>query len=422
MSAQPSASASSVTAGASASAAAVHVGLRVVRKRWVSLWVKGAIFLLGLNGLSLLIGRSPWLWDVPDEFYNSIDFVWAEAHQLCHRLQAVESASSARPLVLIVGSSFVIYDIDEHLVTKKLSQADGQDPEIVKLGMGGACATDIERIARALGKRRSGLLIYLTAPRDYPRRSEFDPRSTPLATVVQPTDRWLPDWRGRDPNEFLDDLLSRYFALYRYRTFVRMRLAWEARWLASSMGVRALRLRQRAQPPEDVDLKMSFAQFRGKEPASLELYLLWLNTVKEYPDRYLASQKAITSVGYGLTKNEQVVALKRMLRAAVRTGLRPILIHPPVNPLIRNGSTPYYDRPLADAYTTLFERLSAGVGGAAWDWRVFGELDQFADFNHLNGHGRQAFSLRLAEFVQGQLAGLDGPTRTTTDAAERSNG
>jgi hypothetical protein len=198
--------------------------------------------------------------------------------------------------------------------------------------------------------------------------------------------------------------LSTHWSTYRYRTFVRLRLGFEARRLMQRLGfgrVAAVRVGRNAPTPEEVDRQVPFEQFRDGQPINLDLYLRYLGVVKgTRVGSYLTSQEAINATNYGIHGNQQVDSLRSLLRVAADKGIRPVLIYPPVNPIVVDAETPYYDRQLADEYVALFRQLAGDVGGSAMDWRGLCNVDEFADFNHLNSRGRRALSLQVAAVVR----------------------
>ena len=389
---------------------------RVLRP--ASVWLS-IVLLFVLLDLSIVFGT--WLWQAPPGFYGHIDPRWAQAHEICSQLH--QPRAKGRPRIVIVGSSLANLDVDESIVSRELADIGGIGVDVVKLAMYGAPASDVERITRYIAQERSRLLIYMTAARDYPRKSHFNARTTPLGRVLYPPDEWLPSWRGTDSESFLSDLLSTYWLAYRYRTFVRLRLGFEARRLTQRLGLghmAAVRAGRNAPTPEEVDHQVPFEQFRNGQPVNLELYLRYLGIVKgARVGGYLTSQETINAANYGIEGNEQVSSLKSLLRVAVDRGIHPVLIYPPINPIVGDNESRYYDRKLADQYAALFDTLARNVGGTAADWRALRAVDEFADFNHLNGRGRQALSLQVAALVRplldGAASAASAPRRQNRD-------
>lgn len=371
----------------------------------MALWGKVLLLFVVLDA-SIVFGD--WLWRVPKEFYATIDPRWAQAHQICSRLHELTRTPSKPRRVVVAGSSLVNFDVDASVVEHELADPHA---EFVKLAMDGAPASDIERVARFVVRAQPALLIYVTAARDYPRKGQFDATTTPLARVLYPPDQWMPERRGKTAETFFTDLLRSYWQLLRYRSFVRLRVVWEARRVARALGLRQLGPRlvsRQGQTPEDADRQIPFDQFRGDQSNSLELYVKWLGEVKgANAARYLLSQETINDANYGLADNEQVASLRSLVRVCADAHVPLLLIYAPVNP-IAMGGTPYYDASLANGYVGLFQQLAVQTGGQALDWRRERQVEEFVDFNHLNARGRDKFSHQLGGVIRDALRETDG--------------
>ena len=364
-------------------------------------WVKVALCLVALD---LLLFRAGLLWKINPNF--GVGLGADNWHSLYSAARDVETGGLGPGTVVAVGSSVVIFGMDETSINNRL-RADGTPAALRKIATHGATCTDSALLTWSSRPLKPWLVIYGAAARDFPKAGSLDSsvRRTFYDSSVQ-----LASLRRPGAEALLDGYVRRYWKLYRYRFFARSALDTVAQHVLLALHLPAPSFAAEP-PPASVPAEAShyFAPFRltpqsyaawakWRESRQFSDYLTWMQFA---PPLVLSLYKGQTVANFGPQGNPEADALRWMLSFLHDGHTRMVLIYFPENPVFRDPqAASYFDPHLSDAYADLFAREAKAHGVRFEDLRNFAQPEDFYDLIHLNIEGERKMSARIAQIIE----------------------
>ncbi len=374
-------------------------------------WLKVALCLVVLD---LLLSRAGFLWKLRQDFGETegADFETALGNQNWQFLTAAARDFETRRVppneVVAVGSSVIIFGLDETLINKRLHQ-DGTPVELRKIATHGATATDSAILAWNSRAIKPWLVIYGAAVRDFPKAGKTD---SGVSRIFYDSSIELPRLPRRTAEAILDAHVKRYWKLYRYRFFARTAVETAASRVFNALSLSRLSFADEEAPlPPGVPAEARhYFSVTRVTPESYAAWMKWRATRRfsDYmawmdfaPHVVLDLYKAQTSKGFGPEGNLQVESLRWMLSMLRDEHIRTVLFFLPENPVFRDPEARiYFDPALSDAYAALFAREANAAGARFEDLRKLADPEEFYDLIHLNLVGERKLSERVAQIIE----------------------
>jgi hypothetical protein len=364
-------------------------------------WVK---VLLCLVALDLLLFRIGLLWNLHPDFGPGLGgenwrFLFAAARDFETERPAVGKTEA-------VGSSIVVFGVNENLVNARLQHAGV--PPLVRLVTHGSTATDSALMVWNSLPAHPWLVVYGTASRDYPKTGPTD--SSVVRTFYDASVE-LPAVPRHGTEAQLEAYVKRYWKLYRYRFFARTAVETLGAHLAVDLGLPRPSFAVGMVPAPPVlppEALRYFSPFRITPPTyaawdkwrhsrQFDDYVAWLRL----SSRSLSLYAGQTMATYGPDGNPQFASLRWMLQFLQQRQTRTVLIYFPENPVFHDpAAKPYFDQALSRADAELFAREAAAFGARFVDLRDFVEPEGFYDMIHLNLVGERKVSERIADIIE----------------------
>ncbi len=366
------------------------------------LWLKILVCLIAVDFVFFRLGV---VWNADLDFGVGLE---AENWRtLFAAARETETRRSTVPTAVSVGSSIVIFGVDQALVSERL-RGDGVPSDLLRFVTHGSTATDSAVMAWSARAFRPWLVIYGAAVRDFPKSGSTD---SAVARIFYDSSAQLPRLPRATVEGKLDGYAKRYWKLYRYRYFtaaavqnaVEKRLGrWATPWASF-----AAELNPPAEfPPEAAQYFALFrispkswdAWARWRQTRKFSDYLVWLQLSGRLG---LSLYKTQTLANFGPNGNWQVDSLRWMLANMEQLGTRTVLIYFPENPAFRDpAAAEYFDPKLSDTYAELFKREAAAHGARFEDLRNFLLPEDFYDLVHANVQGTRKVSNRIADIIE----------------------
>ncbi len=373
-------------------------------------WVKVAVCLVVLD---LLLSRAGWLWRLRQDFGEPDETNFREVlgNQNWQFLTAAardfETGRVPPNEVVAVGSSVVIFGMNETLINKRL-QHDGTPVEFRKIATHGATATDSAILAWNSRAITPWLVIYGVAVRDFPKAGSTD---SSVARIFYDSSIELPRLPRRTAEAVLDAHVKRYWKLYRYRFFARTALETAASRVLHALSLSHLSFADEVRLPPGLPVEATHyfsvtrvtpesyaAWVKWRETRRFSDYMTWMDFA---PHVVLDLYKAQTPKGFGPEGNLQVESLRWMLSMLRREHTRTVLLFLPENPVFSDPEARiYFDPALSDAYAALFAREANATGARFEDLRKLADPEEFYDLIHLNLVGERKLSERVAQIIE----------------------
>lgn len=366
------------------------------------LWVKA---LLCLVAVDILLFRVGLVWQAGPDFGIGLGgenwrLLFAAAHE-------IETRRPSTPTAVVVGSSVVIFGVEQNQVAERLRQ-DGVPGDFLRFVTHGSTATDSALMAWSSRTFEPWLVIYGVAARDFPKAGYMD--SAVVRTFYDASVE-LPRLPRAGVDDILDAYARRYWKLYRYRFFT----------LKAVEAVTAKRLRQLGistpsfaaeapgtsiLPPEAMQYFPAYrmtpkawaAWSTWRQSRRFSDYLAWMQTSSSVAVNIYKTQ---TLASFGPEGNLQVESLRWMLATLQRSHTRTVLLSFPENPVFRDPEAKaYFDPALSDAYADLLRREADAHGARFEDLRDLLQPEEFYDLVHANLVGQRKLSARIAAIIE----------------------
>lgn len=366
------------------------------------LWVKAFLCLVAID---ILLFRVGLVWHARPDF--GIGLAGENWRLLFAAAREIETRRPSTPTAVVVGSSVVIFGVDENQVDERLRR-DDVPVDLLRFVMHGSTATDSALMAWSSRTFKPWLIVYGVAARDFPKAGFTD---SGVVRTFYDASVELPRLPRAGVENLLDAYVRRYWKLYRYRFFT----------LNAVEAVTAKRLRQ---------LGISTSSFAAEAPGvsiipteATEYFPLYRITPKSWAawatwrqsrrfSDYLAWMRLSGSVALDIYKtqtlssfgpegNLQVESLRWMLEALQRSHTRTVLLSFPENPVFRDPEArAYFDPSLSDAYADLIRREADAHGARFEDLRGMLQPEEFFDLVHANIVGQRKLSARIAAIIE----------------------
>lgn len=367
--------------------------MRLRRRSPAWVWPKVALCLVVLDVILFRVGL---FWYARPDFGATLASIsWSAVYGLARELAVRPPAPDT---AITVGSSVVWAGVDSAAITGRLRAAGLPLTSDRLTTFGQTCTDSALLVARAL-RLRPWLVVYGASVRDFNRSMVTD---TPVTRIFHDASLDVPALVPHGAEAVLDANVKRYWALYRYRFFVRRALLTDLDRVVGSLAPRAEAVEL---PPEALRRFLphrvtpeSYAVWeRWRDSRRFSDYMDWLRATG---GQVLEEYRRQTVANFGPDGNPHVASLDWMLARARRGGVRAVVVYFPENPVFRDPEArPYFDPALSRAYAQLFAEHAALHQARFVDLRDLLDPEDFYDLIHPNLEGMRKITARLAEII-----------------------